>query len=105
MLEKAHAGGAARLWRAMGMRIVSAGKSRYYQAALQNFEQARRCYAKAGLEADWEQVVSQMRTDHHRKTGFMRGFEEVVTGSGPSQDPPFLERAKARWATRPAREA
>jgi uncharacterized Zn finger protein len=104
MLEKAHDDSAARLWRAMGIRIVSAGKSRYYQAALQNFERARRCYAKAGLEADWEQFVSQVRAAHHRKTGFMRGFEEVVTGSGPSQDPPFLERAKARWAARPTRE-
>jgi len=33
MLQKAHADSAARLWRAMGMRIVNAGKSRYYQAA------------------------------------------------------------------------
>jgi hypothetical protein len=57
MLEKTHAGGAARLWRATGMRIVNAGKSRYYQAALQNFEQARRCYAKVGLKADWQQVA------------------------------------------------
>jgi hypothetical protein len=97
MLEKAHAGCAARLWRAMGMRIVNASKSRYYQAALQNFERARRSYAKAGLEEDWEQVVSQVRAEHHRKTGFMPRFEEVLTGSGPSQDPPFLDRAKARW--------
>ena len=100
MLEKAHAGSAARLWRAMGMRIVNSGK----QAALQNFERARRCYAEAGLEADWEQVVSQVRAGHHRKTGFMRGLEEAVTGSGCSQDPPFLERAKARWAARPTRD-
>ncbi|MHB8290486.1 MAG: DUF6880 family protein [Acidimicrobiales bacterium] len=97
-LEKSDPGGAARLWRAMGMRIVNAGKSKYYRAALRNFERAKQCYDKAGLGADWENVVSEMRTAHYRKTGFMSGFEEVVGGSGPSQEPPFLERAKARWA-------
>ncbi len=93
-LEKAHVGEAARLWRAMGMRVVNAKKSKYYGAALGNFERAKRCYEKAGLGAGWESVV---REAHHRKTGFMPGFEDVVKGAGPSEEPPFLERAKARW--------
>jgi len=98
-LEKAaHAGEAARLWQAMGMRVVKEKKSKYYGAALRNFERAKRCYDRAGLGADWENVVREVRTEHHRKTGFMPGFEEVVGGSGSSQEPPFLERAKARWA-------
>jgi len=37
------------LWRAQGMRIINAKKSKYYNAALENFEQARRCYERAGL--------------------------------------------------------
>ena len=39
---------AARLWRAQGMRIVDAKKSKYYDAALSNFERARNCYLRAG---------------------------------------------------------
>jgi len=31
-----------------GMRIINAKKSKYYNAALENFEQARRCYERAG---------------------------------------------------------
>jgi hypothetical protein len=104
-LERTDAAAAARLWRAMGMRIVAAGKSKYYAAALVNFARAKRCYGKAGLDGDWEQVVSQVRAEHHRKYGFMPGFERVVSGPGPSQDPPFLERAKARWIARPSQEA
>lgn len=96
-LEKAHVGEAARLWRAMGMRVVNAKKSKYYGAALGNFERAKRCYEKAGLGADWERVVREVRTEHHRKTGFMPGFEDLVKGAGPREEPPFLERAKARW--------
>src|ERR1035437_1200483 len=45
-LEKAPPAPAARLWRAQGMRIVNQSKSKYYEAALGNFETARRCYAR-----------------------------------------------------------
>ena len=99
-LEKAHVGEAARLWRAMGMRVVNAKKSKYYGAALGNFERAKRCYEKAGLGAQWESVLHGVREVHHRKTGFMPGFEGVVKGAGPSEEPPFLERAKARWGSK-----
>ena len=99
-LEKTHPEVAARLWCAQGMRVVKAKKSKYYDAALSNFERARRCYEKAGLAADWDRVVSKVRSEHHRKTGFMSGFEEIVAGSGPNERPSFLERAKARWGYR-----
>jgi uncharacterized Zn finger protein len=101
-LEKTHPAIAARLWRAQGMRIVNAKKSKYYDAALSNFESAKRCFERAGLATKWEKTVSQVRADHHRKTGFMSGFEGLVGGAGPSDEPSFLERAKARWG-RPQR--
>ena len=41
-----------------------------------------------------------MRSEHHRKKGFLAGFEEIVSGSGPSERLSFLERAKARWGAR-----
>lgn len=99
-LEKTHPDIAARLWCAQGMRIVNAKKSKYYEAALSNFERARRCFEKAGLHADWQRIVEKMRSEHHRKTGFMSGFDEIVAGSGPTEKPSFLERAKTRWGAR-----
>ena len=99
-LEKMHPDVAARLWCAQGMRVVKAKKSRYYDAALSDFERGRRCYEKAGLVADWHRVVSEVRSAHHRTAGFISGFEEIVAGSGPSEKPSFLERAKARWSAR-----
>ena len=48
-LEKTHPDVAARLWRAQGMRVVNAKKSKYYGAALSNFERAQRCFEMAGL--------------------------------------------------------
>lgn len=96
-LEKSHPGAAARLWRAQGMRIVSAKKSRYNEAAVSNFKRAKRCYEKAALEAEWLETVQTVRAAHFRKIGFMTEFEVVVSGAAPERQPSFLERAKAKW--------
>ena len=95
--EKPHPDLAARLWRAQGLRIVNAGKSKYYDAALSNFERAKRCFERAGLEEEWSKTVRQVRADHYRKSSFMPGFERLVGGKGPSDEPSFLDHAKARW--------
>ncbi|MBI4658500.1 MAG: hypothetical protein HY735_06575 [Verrucomicrobia bacterium] len=102
-LEKPQPDLAARLWRAQGMRIINAKKSKYYAAALSNFERAKRCFERAGLGAEWQKTVSQVRAGHHRKSGFMFGFERLVAGTGPSDEPSFLEQAKARWSERQRR--
>ncbi len=99
-LEKPHPDLAARLWRAQGLRIVNAKKSKYYDAALSNFERAKRCFERAGLESEWSKTVRQVRADHYRKSSFMPGFEGLVEGVGPSDEPSFLDRAKARWRTK-----
>src|SRR5664279_181487 len=95
-LEKPHPELAARLWRAQAMRIVDAGKSKYYEAAAANLERARRCYLRAGLVAEWEDAVRQIRVDHYRKFAFMAAFESVAGGAGHKAPPSFLERAKDR---------
>jgi tetratricopeptide (TPR) repeat protein len=96
-LASSHPAIAARVYRALGMRILNAKKSKYYDAALSNFEDAKRCYEKAGLGTEWSHVVHAIRRDHYRKGGFMGRFEELVAGHAPSAKPSFLERAKARW--------
>jgi hypothetical protein len=102
-LEKIHPDLAARLWCAQGLRIINAKKSKYYDAALSNFESAKRCFERARLGAEWQKVVSQVRADHHCKSGFMSGFERLVAGFGPSDEPSFLDQAKARWNKRQRR--
>ena len=93
-LERPHPDISARVYRALCMRIVNAGKSKYYDAALDNLERAKKCYIKSGLETDWETLVDDIRKQHYRKKGFMPGFEQVVSGY---EEPTFLERAKRRW--------
>ena len=100
-LAETHPDVAAKLYRALGLRILVAKKSRYYDAALSHLEEARRCYERAGLLTEWETIVRAVRADHRRKVGFMAGFEDIVAGGGPSTKPSFLERAKARWARPP----
>ena len=86
----------ARLWRAQGMRIVNAKKSKYYDAALSNFERARDCYQRAGLATEWEKTVRRACALHYRKTGFIGGFQALAAGAKRSKRPSFLERAKTR---------
>lgn len=97
-LAKTHPGVAAKIFRALGMRILDAGKSKYYYAALSNLQKARSCYQRAGLDAQWDALVAEVRREHHRKSGFMPGFERLIAGNRPSTEPSFLERARRRWA-------
>ena len=87
----------ARVYRALCMRIVIAGKSKYYDAALDHIEHAKKCYVKAGCNADWHEVVADVRKRHFRKKEFISGFEDIVAGTSRHVEPPFLERAKTRW--------
>ncbi|MBF0501450.1 MAG: hypothetical protein HQM09_15020 [Candidatus Riflebacteria bacterium] len=99
-LEKNFPDVAARLWCAQGLRILTSKKSKYYNAAISNFEHGRRCFAVAGSSTEWEAVVEKVRAEHRRKLGFMSDFEKVVAGGGPSKRPSFLERARTRWGQR-----
>lgn len=96
-VERSHPEVAARVYRALGMRIVNAGKAKYYDTALDNLEHAKKCYVKGGLGADWEALVTDVRERHYRKKGFMAGFEQIVSGAPKHEEPTFLERAKRRW--------
>lgn len=80
------------------MRIIDAGKSKYYFEALSNLEEARRCYEAAGLDEQWKALVAEIRRDHRRKSGFMPGFEAIVAGKRARVEPSFLDRARGQWA-------
>lgn len=100
MLDKSHPELAARLWRAQALRIVDAGKSKYYDIAVRNLARARRCWLRAGLESEWEATVRQMRTEHFRKHGLMGAFERLAKGEKAEEQPSFLDRAKQRWGVK-----
>jgi uncharacterized Zn finger protein len=102
-LARTHPGVAAKVFRALCMRIVDEGKSKYYDAALSNLEKAKNCYRKAGLDAHWQALIAEIRRDHRRKSGFMPGFEKIVRGAGASKEPSFLDRARGNWASRASR--
>jgi hypothetical protein len=99
-LAKNHPAVAAKVFRALCIRVLDAGKSQYYYAALAHLEKAQSCYRRAGLDAHWETLAAEIRSKHHRKSGFMPGFERIVRGAGPSREPSFLDEARKRWANR-----
>ena len=96
-LAKRDARAAAKLYRALCLRILTRKKSKYYGAALDHIERARELYLKVGEETEWRDVVEAIRTAHSRKSGFLAGFERIVAGCSPAM-PSFAERARRRWA-------
>ena len=44
-----------------------------------------------------------LRIVNASKSSFMPGFERLVAGTGPSDEPSFLDRAKAQWSARERR--
>jgi uncharacterized Zn finger protein len=101
-LARSHPDVAARVYRALGVRILNAKRSKYYAAALSHFENARRRCARSGLLREWATLVAEVRGTHHRKAGFMADFERLAAGHAPSEAPSFLERARRRWGAREA---
>jgi uncharacterized Zn finger protein len=99
-LEKSYPELAARLWRAQGLRILDARKSKYYEAALNNFERARNCYERAGLAAEWQETVRLVCAAHFRKTAFIGEFKALAAGAKRKDRPSFLDLAKERWGER-----
>jgi tetratricopeptide (TPR) repeat protein len=66
---------AAKVYAALGMRILDSGKSKYYNAALDHFASAKKLYEKAGRNEVWQQLVDRVCSEHGRKYSFMPGFE------------------------------
>jgi uncharacterized Zn finger protein len=100
-LMRTHPATAAKVFRAMCVRILKAGKSKYYDAALANIEAARKCYLAAGLDELWRKTSAEIRREHYRKSGFMPRFEEIVAGKKRAlPQPSFLDRARAQWASK-----
>jgi uncharacterized Zn finger protein len=87
---------AAKLHRALGLRILSAGKSKYYDAALGHLKKARSLYCGAGRTPDWEELAATVRISHSRKKGFLAAFERIVSGKS-RRSPSFAEQAQEQW--------
>ncbi len=95
-LEKPEPLLAAKLHAAGALRILEAGKSKYYDAALRNLAAARKLLLKEGRADEWEALAGEIRQGHRRKSGFMPAFERLVEGRS-TREPSFLERARKRW--------
>lgn len=99
-LARTHPDVAAILYAALGLRILHAGKSRHYGAALGHLADARRCYRATQDQGAWEELLAAVRRDHRRKGGFLAALDErLARAERPRQS--WLERARKRWTSRP----
>jgi hypothetical protein len=96
-LASAHPDVAAKVYRALGVRILDARKHKYYDAALAHFRNAKRAYERAGAHGEWVALVAEVRRAHHRKHRFMTNFDRLVAGQRQTGSPSFLARARRHW--------
>ena len=94
-LTKRNLAAASAVYRAMGFRVLTSKKSKYYGAALKNFKDAQALFLKAGIEPEWSATVARVRAEHGRKYGFMEGFERLLKGA-LREEPTFDDRVNAR---------
>ena len=103
-IAKTHPSTAAELQTALALRIVEAGKSRYYGAALDHLKAVRKIRFQDGQHEAWKQLAAEIRARHGRKSSFMPGFDRL-DASVSKPEPPFLDRARRRWLGKPARRS
>jgi tetratricopeptide (TPR) repeat protein len=96
-LAKKDARAAAKLHRALGLRILNSARSKYYDAALRHFESARKLYLKAGCGAEWQAVATLVQTEHSRKRGFLSDFLSIETNQHQPSRSAFVRKAEERW--------
>lgn len=96
-LEKKYPIEAAKIYRALGMRIVKAKKSKYYWIALDHLLKAKRLYSENACQEEWLSLVENIRRDHYHKYSFIGDFEKIVSGRYPEYLESFEERTRKRW--------
>ena len=96
-LSKKHGLAAAKIYGALGLRILKKGKSNYYQYALEHFRHVCKLYEKAGRLQLWIDLVERVRRDHSRKYSFIGDFEEIVERRPLKKSDSFETRALKRW--------
>jgi tetratricopeptide (TPR) repeat protein len=96
-LANKHGLAAAKIYSALGMRILNEGKSKYYQYALEHFQKVRKFYKKAGRDHLWLDVVERVQRKHSRKYSFIPDFEKIVAGQTLKKPETFEKRALKRW--------
>ena len=81
----------------MAMRVIDAGKSKYYTAAIENLLAAKNLYHTHGQEQAWQSVVARLRTNHSRKHFIMAALEDIIAGRTPRAVESFADRMRKRW--------
>ena len=88
---------AAKVYRALGMRILKSRKSKYYEIALEHLRKVKELYKEANYEKEWLSLVESIRKEHSRKSSFIGDFEKLVSGKYPETPESFGEITKKRW--------
>ena len=90
-LEEKHKKAAAKLYLALTMNIVKAGRSKAYKYALKYCEKLKILYEETKQQRHWEKLLDYLQGQHSRKYSLMDGLEKVIEGT-PVQERNTLQK-------------
>jgi len=95
-LEEKYKIAAAKLYLALTMNIVKAGRSKAYKYALKYCEKLKILYEEAKQKKNWNKLVDYFQQNHSRKYGFMNGFEKIAEGTNDEEENILQKRVNQR---------
>lgn len=90
-LEEKHKKAAAKLYLALTMNIVKAGRSKAYKYALKYCEKLKILYGETKQQRHWDELVDYLQGQHGRKYSLMDGLEKVIECT-PDQERNTLQK-------------
>ncbi len=79
-LEKKYKKAAAKLYLALTMDIVKAGRSKAYNYALKYCQKLKILYGETRQQKSWDELVDYFQRNHGRKYSLMNGFKKIDEG-------------------------
>jgi len=95
-LERSYKPAAARLYLALTMDIVKAGRSKAYHYAIEYCDKLKTLYEKTGQNKKWIKLIDYFRQNHNRKRSLMNSFEAIIDGDKRKDENTLRQPANKR---------
>lgn len=91
-LSETYPAAAVRIYLSQANRILEDKKSKAYHHALNYLSISRELMIKLGQKEEWQKFAEHFAVIHKRKSSFMSGFKEILSGNQKSYEPSFEEK-------------
>ncbi|MFC1583990.1 DUF6880 family protein [Fibrobacterota bacterium] len=88
---------AGKVYKALGMRIINRGKSKYYDIAIGHFSKLKQIYLQLNQKQSWMRFANTVKKNHSRKKSFMEDFEKIIHDIPVKPEETVSQKLRNRW--------